>query len=196
MGCGGLKLTAPLRHPYTDTNVIYWEGVNMSTYHFDTTNATAVNLGNQAAPQSLTAIFNLVCPDTLRWWQRNHDDLITAVDAGQLQVHLKFWNKAKESLMNGNVAHGFIDYQHPQAALAFIEAVFEHQDDLRELAVDDVADYLQRTYRVTPYAQATAVQAAVDSDVIVNGVLTVPTLILDDQKYTGDSLPSLQPRLV
>ncbi|RRK10221.1 hypothetical protein D1831_08650 [Lactiplantibacillus garii] len=167
----------------------------MATYQVDTRAATTLNLGVANAPHTLTAFFNLVCPDTLQWWANNHAVITDAVAAGQLAVHLKFWNKPKEALANGNVAHRYVDYAHPQAALAFVTTIFDHQDDLRELSSGDVPQYLETHYQVKPYGNAASVQAAVDQDVVTNGVLTVPTLILDDQKYTGDSLPLLKPAL-
>lgn len=164
----------------------------MSTSDFDNADQWTINLGQSAAPHTLTMILNLGCVDTQEWWQPNVDDLFKAVTDGQIQLHLKFWNKIKEPLINGNIANSYIDYQHPQAALVYIKAVFRQQEKLRELPHEAVPAYLEQTYGVTPYSNATAVQAKIDREVAANGVTSIPTLIFDGQMRFDESLVSLK----
>lgn len=167
----------------------------MTQFLFDVSPATALTVGQAAAPNELVAIFNLGCPDTLLWWDNNQAELLAAVAGGQLQAHFKFWSKPKDGLKNGNVAHRYLDYQRPSAALAFMRAVFADQAALRALDEAQVAQYVETQFGVSPYLHAQDVQVSVDHDVAHNDVATVPTLILNDVKYTGDTLPHLQAAL-
>jgi len=164
----------------------------MTELSFDISNKTSVNLGAPTAPHEMTAILNLGCVDTQEWWLPNADDLFAAVDAGKLSLHLKFWNKIKEPLRNGNTANGYIDYQHPQAALDYIKAVFQAQADLRELLNEAVPAYLAKTYGVKPYANADEVATSVAKEVAATGVTSIPTLILDGKRYFDDQLVPLK----
>ncbi|BDZ30299.1 thioredoxin domain-containing protein [Lactiplantibacillus sp. WILCCON 0030] len=158
---------------------------------FSDSDATTINLGQPQAPHTLTAILNLGCEDTQDWWLPNVDELFQAVDDGQLQVHLKFWNKIKEPLRNGNIANGYIDYQQPEQALTYIEAVFQGQDDLRGLANAAVPAYLEQTYGVKPYAAAAAVKQQIDQEVAANGITSLPTLIFDGKMRFDEQLVPL-----
>lgn len=159
---------------------------------FNVSDEFAINLGAPTAPHEMTAILNLGCVDTQAWWLPNADDLFAAVDAGKLSLHLKFWNKIKEPLRNGNTANGYIDYQHPKAALGYIKAVFQAQADLRELPNEAVPAYLAKTYGVKPYANADEVAASVAQEVAATGVTSIPTLILDGKRYFDDQLVPLK----
>lgn len=167
----------------------------MAAYNFDLRDATTLNLGSTTAPHTLIAVLNLVCPDTRRWWETNWPVIDEMVELGRLQAHLKFWNKPKPALENGNLAQDAIDYTQPQAALGYVQAVFDHQDELRELPAEAVPGFLATNFNVHPQVAAKKVAAAVANDVLTNGVATVPTLIFDDRKYTGDSLPFVRPVL-
>jgi len=164
----------------------------MSTVNFDHSDENTINLGQADAPHKLTMILNLGCVDTQEWWLPNVADLFKAVDEGQLQLHLKFWNKIKEPLRNGNTANGYIDYQHPQAALTYIEAVFAQQQVLRELPNEEVPAYLEKTYGVSPYPAASAVKTAIDDQVSANGITSLPTLIFDGEKRFDKQLVPLK----
>jgi len=163
----------------------------MSTMNFDFSDETTINLGQPTAPHTLTAILNLGCKDTQAWWLPNIEALFKAVDAGELYVHLKFWNKVKEPLRNGNLANGYIDYQHPEQALTYIEAVFQAQAVLRDLPNESVPAYLEKTYGVKPAANAAVVKATIDREVADNGITSLPTLIFDGQDYFDEQLVPL-----
>ncbi|PAL01526.1 hypothetical protein B8W96_01010 [Lentilactobacillus parakefiri] len=108
-------------------------------------------------------------------------------DVWQLQVHLKFWQKPKDDLKNGNVAQRFIDYANPEAALAFINQIYDHQDELNEQPVADVADYLTTKYGVHESKTAeVAAQEAQD-----NGLVSVPSVVLGDTAYADDTLKNV-----
>ncbi|AVK62077.1 hypothetical protein C5Z25_09950 [Lactobacillus sp. CBA3605] len=160
----------------------------MTKYKFNYDQATTLTYGNRQAPKQLTTILNLGCVDTQNWWLLNQAALFEAVDQGQLVLHLKFWSKVKPALMNGNVANGYVDYQHPTAALAFIQAVFQQQAALRALTTTAVPAYLQTTFQVQPYPEAMAVQQQIDREILDNGITSVPTLIMAGKAYFDEQL--------
>jgi len=152
---------------------------------------TTLTYGNPQAPHELTLILNLGCVDTRDWWQPNQAALFAAIDQGKLQVHVKLWNKVKPTLLNGNVSNGYVDYQHPAAALRLIKAVFQNQDPLRAADLAAVPAYLERTCQVTPYAQAETVRQRIDREVAANGITSLPTVIYQGQAYADETLPTI-----
>jgi len=158
---------------------------------FKVDSQTTLTYGNPQAPHELTLILNLGCVDTRDWWQPNQAALFAAIDQGKLQVHVKFWSKVKPTLLNGNVANGYVDYQHPAAALRLIKAVFQNQEPLRAADLAAVPAYLEKTYQVTPYVQAETVRQRIDREVAANGITSLPTVIYQGQAYADETLPTI-----
>lgn len=96
----------------------------MSEFNFNFSDQSTLNFGKADADHELTAILNLACPDSRKWFLKNESALLNSVGTGQLLLHLKFWNKPKPSLLNGNVANWYVDYVHPNQALDFVTAFF------------------------------------------------------------------------
>ncbi|VDG17781.1 hypothetical protein [Lactobacillus sp. CBA3605] [Lactiplantibacillus mudanjiangensis] len=157
--------------------------------NFNLTDQYTLNFGRNDAPHELIAILNLGCVDTQEWWLPNEADLLAAIDNGQLNAHFKFWNKVKPALANGNIANGYLDYQHPTQALAWAKQVFHDQLALREAT--DVPDYLTTTYGIQPYAQAEIVKKQIDAEVSANHITSVPTIIFDGQAADEENLRSI-----
>ncbi|MFC6180590.1 thioredoxin domain-containing protein [Lactiplantibacillus daowaiensis] len=159
--------------------------------NFNLDDQYTLNFGNSAAPHDLIAILNLGCVDTQAWWLPNEADLFAAIDNGQLKAHFKFWNKQKSTLVNGNIANGYLDYQHPAQAMAWAKQVFHNQQALRDST--DVPSYLATTYpAVKPYAQADAVKKQIDAEVLANQITSVPTIIFDGHAADEENLQSIK----
>jgi hypothetical protein len=151
--------------------------------------AYSLNLGAAAAPRALTIVLNLGCTDSHDWFNANIEALDAAIAAGRVQAQLVFWNKQKPALANGNVANGYIDYQHPDAAFKFVRAVFANQEPLRAAA--DPAAYLEQTYGVTRFAEADAAAKATADGVANSGVNFLPTVIDGDVLYSDEKMSEL-----
>lgn len=158
--------------------------------NFNLDDQYTLNFGRDTAPHDLIAILNLGCVDTQDWWLLNEADLFAAIDSGQIKAHFKFWNKTKDSLINGNIANGYLDYQHPAEAMAWVKQVFQNQLALREAT--DVPKYLMTTYGIQPYASTATVKNQVEEDVLANQITSVPTIIFDGQAADEEKLQSIK----
>ncbi|WP_283679690.1 thioredoxin domain-containing protein [Lentilactobacillus sp. Marseille-Q4993] len=163
----------------------------MTKFNFDYSDDATLNYGNQDAKTELTLILNLGCPDTRDWFNANKDDLEAAIDDGKLKIHVKFWNKDKEDLANGNVANGYVDYDDPKAAWKFIVADFENQDELDAQNLADVPAYLADKFGVKQFADRETVAAKTLAEVEANDIVSVPTVIKGDEAYFDDSLKTV-----
>ncbi|MFT8318005.1 MAG: thioredoxin domain-containing protein [Sporolactobacillus sp.] len=145
-----------------------------------------INLGDPNARHALTAILNLACPHSKKWFQDVHQLLIHNVEKGILRVCYKFWNKPKESLFNGNIAQKYIDYQDPQMAVHFIREVFEKQEELRKKSSsEDVIQFLKSALSIGKEADQTIIEG-ISREVLMANIKSVPTLILDNVAYVGE----------
>ncbi|WP_416354055.1 thioredoxin domain-containing protein [Agrilactobacillus fermenti] len=164
----------------------------MTEFNFNYADDFTLNYGAPTAPNELTFIFNLGCGDTQKWFLANEADLFAAIDNGQLRAHFKFWNKDKPSLLNGNVANGFIDYHQPDKMRPLIQTIYHQQADLRQEPLDQVAAYMTQTYHLTPYAQREQVANKIAAEVAKNGITSLPTIIKNDQSYFDEQLVDLK----
>jgi hypothetical protein len=132
------------------------------------TKTYSLSLGATTAPRKLTIVLNLGCTDSRDWFNAHIDALDAAITAGRVQAQLVFWNKQKPALANGNVANGYVDFAHQDAAAKFVRAVFTDQDPLRAAA--DPAAYLEQTYGVARFAEADTAATATADAVHASGV--------------------------
>jgi len=155
----------------------------MSNLDFNLSDETTLNLGTDKAPFELTAILNLGCPYSQAWWLANEAELLRVTSAGYLNLHLKFWSKPSPLLTAGNVANTYIDYSHPDAALAYVQATFHQQDDLR--AAPDTDAYLRGTYQLAPLAASVIVAQQVVEEADRNQLSSLPSFIVNDELVAG-----------
>ncbi|GAA2984989.1 hypothetical protein C5L28_002387 [Lentilactobacillus parakefiri] len=75
--------------------------------------------------------------------------------------------------------------------MAFINQIYDHQDELNEQPVADVADYLTTKYGV--HESKTAEVAAQDTakEAQDNGLVSVPSVVLGDTAYADDTLKNV-----
>ncbi len=151
---------------------------------FDPTNT--LTFGRDDAAHQVWLVFNLGCEDTRDWFNATAERLEAAIEAGRIQVHLQFWSKQRVALVNGGIANCYIDYAHPQAAYAFIKAVFADQDALN--AAPDVPAYLEATYHVQRHPHAELIAAQVAEAVVEAGITSVPTVAYDGKLYYDETL--------
>ena len=156
-------------------------------------NDLTLNLGDSKASHNVVVFANLGCPWCKRWYVNNWRRMTQAVQQHKLAIHLKFMNKPKAPLHNGNLANAFVDYRNPKAALLYVKRVYENQVKLDQFTNDrDVTDYLESHFNVAPKVSQKTQQTIV-ADGRRNGVLTVPTIFFDGIKHpdSGWNLPEM-----
>ncbi|ANK59545.1 hypothetical protein AYR54_04365 [Loigolactobacillus backii] len=147
--------------------------------------AAALDFGKTTAKHQVTAILNLGCPDSRQWYLANQQVLLQTVQAGQIQLEIKFWNKPVADLANGNEANKFVDYTEPQAALKFIAAVYAQQADLN--AAIDVNKFVTTKFKVDRVVTQ-EVLTQIDQAITAEGITSLPTIIFDGAHFSGDRL--------
>lgn len=115
------------------------------------------------------------------------------VQEHKLSAHLKFLNKPKQPLHNGNVANGFVDYNNPDDGALFVKNVYKHQDILDNLTNDkDVVNFLKTQLNAKPIVSSKA-KDKIKSEAKNSGVTSVPTIFFDGVKHpdSGWNLPQM-----
>ncbi|XIF20205.1 MAG: hypothetical protein AJITA_00932 [Acetilactobacillus jinshanensis] len=156
-------------------------------------NNYTLNLGDMKAAHNVVVFANLGCPWCRRWYANNWTKMIKAVREHDLSIHLKFLDKPKQPLHNGNVANGFVDYNDPEDAPLYVKHVYENQDILDNLTNDrDVIDFLRTQLNVHVKVSSKA-KDRIKSEAKDNGVKTVPTIFFDGVKHpdSGWNLPQM-----
>lgn len=155
-------------------------------------NAYTLNLGDTKANHSAVIFANLGCPFCRKWFANNWAKMIQAVENHQLAIHLKFLNKPKKPLQNGNIANAYVDYSNPRAALNYVKAVFTDQDYLDNLDPQQVPEFLRSHFNVSKSVTNPNLQK-IKQEAQENGVVTVPTIFFDGIKHADSSyiLPNM-----
>ena len=156
-------------------------------------NNFTLNLGDAKADHSVVVFANLGCPWCRRWYVNNLNQLTRSVSEHKLSAHLKFLNKPKQPLHNGNLANSFVDYSNPNEALRYVKSVYDHQAVLDQLGSDErVINFLETTFNVQNQIPKKD-QNAIVKEAKINRVKSVPTIFFDGIKHadSGWNLPEM-----
>ncbi|NVM33523.1 thioredoxin domain-containing protein [Pediococcus acidilactici] len=151
----------------------------MSQYTLESRQLNTVNYGLVNAAHDVTVILNLGCPDSRAWYLENEETLFAKVDTGKIRLHLKFWNKPLDNLINGGIANQYIDYQHPAKVRKLIYDIFTNQDQLNQLTEAQVAPYLRAIYSLTEQNNLATNLTA--KEITAAGITGLPSIIVDDE---------------
>ncbi|MEE6667805.1 thioredoxin domain-containing protein [Pediococcus acidilactici] len=151
----------------------------MSQYTWESRQLNTVNYGLINAAHDVTVILNLGCPDSRAWYLENEETLFAKVDTGEIRLHLKFWNKPLDNLINGGIANQYIDYQQPAKVRKLIHDIFTNQSQLNQLTEAQVAPYLRAIYNLNDQNNLAINLTA--KEVAAAGVTGLPSIIVDDE---------------
>ncbi|MEJ6401173.1 thioredoxin domain-containing protein [Nicoliella lavandulae] len=152
----------------------------------DLSDQTTLNFGDANAPHEVTVITNLACPFCHKWFENNFDKLTQEVKAGHLLAHFKFLDKDKLDLQDGNLAHEFIDYANPEAAIKFVKAAFDNQPEWHRLPKADAEDYITSHFDVKR-VNSDEFLANVKHNIEELGAPSVPTIIYDGNQVSDSN---------
>ncbi len=151
----------------------------MSQYTWEFQQLNTVNYGFADALHDILVILNLGCPDSRSWYLENEDDLFEKVASHDSRLHLKFWNKPVDNLVNGGIADQYIDYRHPEDVRSLIHNIFTDQEHLNALTEAKVASYLEKAYDLSQPSNLASKLTA--NEVAAAGITVLPSIIIDDQ---------------
>lgn len=157
----------------------------MSQYTWEFQQLNTINYGLVNASRDVTVILNLGCPDSRAWYLENEKALFTKVDNGEIRLHLKFWNKPLDNLVNGGIADQYIDYRHPAQVRKLIHDIFTNQGQLNQLTEAQVAPYLKTVYHLNEQSNLATNLTA--KEVAAAGITKLPSIIVDDELKPEES---------
>ncbi|MDA9462594.1 DsbA family protein [Enterococcus mundtii] len=159
-----------------------------------TNKTTGIMYGNEDAPKQMIEFVNLACPYCRQWFIESYDVLEEAVRSGRLLRIIKLFDKEKPSLQKGNVMHHHITTTDGDVALEQIKAIFDAQDEWKQLDLDGIAEYATETLGLTEQEDQTTTQAIIDEANAAH-IQFVPTVIIDehifDESITPEELSEL-----
>ncbi|EQM54683.1 hypothetical protein N692_11635 [Lactiplantibacillus plantarum EGD-AQ4] len=151
----------------------------MTQYIWKFQELNTLNYGSAHATHDVTLIINLGCPDSRAWYLKNEPLLFGKVANGNIQLHIKLWDKPVDDLKNGGIADQYIDYHQPQQARDLIHNIFTDQAKLNQLSPAQVGPYLAQTYGLT---QANASASKLTANEVASARITnLPSIIVDNQ---------------
>ncbi|MHA8111396.1 thioredoxin domain-containing protein [Lactobacillaceae bacterium Melli_B4] len=156
----------------------------------DLSDKDTLTFGDGNAPHEVTVIANMACPFCRKWYENNFDKLEAEVAAGKLLAHFKFLDKDKADLQDGNLAHEYIDYAHPDQALEFVKKAYDIQPEWHRLPKDEAAEFLTSHFNVQKVNDEQFL-SAVRANIETIDVPSVPTIIYDGKSVSdsGFNLP-------
>ncbi|MBO0461392.1 MULTISPECIES: DsbA family protein [unclassified Enterococcus] len=147
-----------------------------------TNTTTGIRYGNEDAPKKMIEFVNLACPYCRQWFNESFDVLEEAVQSGRLLRIIKLFDKEKPSLQKGNVMHHHITTTDGERALKQIKAIFDAQDEWKQLDLAGIADYATETLGLTEQEDKAATKAIIDEANAAH-IQFVPTVIIDDHIF-------------
>ncbi|WP_099223131.1 DsbA family protein [Listeria costaricensis] len=149
---------------------------------------------SEAAKVKVLSFVNLRCPFCRKWHQDSRDVLAKFIDEGKIELVIKPFDKEKESLQPGNVAHKYLNYETPFETLVAIDRIYETQDEWGNLPLEEVAAFMEEKLGLTRQNNEQAEQAIIQEAGEAN-VVFVPTVIVGehifDEHITPEELRAL-----
>lgn len=139
-------------------------------------------IGNLDAPKTIVEFINLRCPYSKEWFEKSKETLDSYVADGRVKRVIKLFDKEKESLQRGNVAHHYLPLDNPQKSYDLITELFKTQDTWKDLTLDEVAAYMEKTFSLTDVSDKTYINSIIAEANAAN-IQFVPTVIIDDHIF-------------
>ncbi|WP_409022840.1 DsbA family protein [Dellaglioa sp. P0083] len=139
-------------------------------------------IGNSDAPKTIVEFINLRCPYSKEWFEKSKETLDSYVADGRVKRVIKLFDKEKESLQRGNVAHHYLPLDNPQESYDLITELFKTQDTWKDLTLDEVAAYMEKTFSLTDVSDKTYINTIIAEANAAN-IQFVPTVIVDDHIF-------------
>ncbi|EOH90027.1 thioredoxin domain-containing protein [Enterococcus pallens] len=149
-----------------------------------------IKIGSNQAPKKIIEFMNLRCPFCKQWFEDSQELLTKAVIEGKVQRIIKLLDKDKESLQRGNIMHEYIS-DDSEKALQQIQQVYASQENWKELSLEQVANYAEKTLQLEQQPNQN-LQQEIRNEADQANIKFVPTILVDDfifnESVTQDEL--------
>lgn len=147
------------------------------------TTTGGITIGQPDAPLTSIEFINAACPYCRKWFLKSEETMTEAVKAGQLKRIIKPFDKDKEDLQLGNLAHTYLPFDQPEIVLQTLSFLFTHQKTWRnDLTPDEFKKYIDQNLKLTPQDNAENLTAIIAEANRAN-IKFVPTIILGDHIF-------------
>ncbi|MBC1886485.1 DsbA family protein [Listeria seeligeri] len=141
-----------------------------------------IHVGDKAAPVKLMSFINLRCPFCREWNEKSQEVLTEFIQAGKIELIIKPFDKEKESLQRGNVAHRYLDYSTPEETRETINKIYSTQNEWGSLSLEEVATYMESKLGLTEQDNKAASEKIIREANEAN-VVFVPTVIVGEHIF-------------
>ncbi|MBC1541609.1 DsbA family protein [Listeria seeligeri] len=141
-----------------------------------------IHVGDKAAPVKVMSFINLRCPFCREWNEKSQEVLTEFIQAGKIELIIKPFDKEKESLQRGNVAHRYLDYSTPEETRETINKIYSTQDEWGSLSLEEVATYMESELGLTEQDNKAASEKIIREANEAN-VVFVPTVIVGEHIF-------------
>ncbi|MBC1428721.1 DsbA family protein [Listeria seeligeri] len=141
-----------------------------------------IHVGDKAAPVKVMSFINLRCPFCREWNEKSQEVLTEFIQAGKIELIIKPFDKEKESLQRGNVAHRYLDYSTPEETRETINKIYSTQDEWGSMSLEEVATYMESKLGLTEQDNKAASEKIIREANEAN-VVFVPTVIVGEHIF-------------
>ncbi|WP_088815150.1 MULTISPECIES: DsbA family protein [Listeria] len=149
---------------------------------------------SQNAKVKVMSFVNLRCPYCRKWHTDSRKVLDRFVRDGKIELIIKPFDKEKEKLQPGNVAHRYLNYDTPFETWEVIDKIYATQDEWGNLPLHEVASYMEDKLQLKEQNNEEATAAIIEEANRAN-VVFVPTVIVSehifDEHITPEELEEL-----
>ncbi|EIA20455.1 DsbA family protein [Listeria fleischmannii] len=142
---------------------------------------------NKAKVKVMTFV-NLRCPYCRKWHTESREVLDRFIKDGKIELIIKPFDKEKESLLPGNVAHRYLNYDTPFETLEAIDKIYATQDEWGNLPLNDIGAYMEKELHLKEQDNQHATEAIIKEANVAN-VVFVPTVIVGDHIFDEHITP-------
>lgn len=143
-----------------------------------------LTIGDDNAPLKFEAFINLACPGSKKFYEVAMKILPTYIEDKKIQFIVKLYDKPREELLPGTLAHLCLEYDQPEKTLSIIKSLLETQSEWVELNDKEIKKLLITKYDLheEEIEANTEISLAITAEAIKRDVKMVPSLFINNVK--------------
>lgn len=140
-------------------------------------------LGDEKAPVKIEVFLNYACPYCATFYQLVDEVLPKFIDAGQVAVIVKHYDKPREMLLPGTLINANLDYSNPERTLQIISELFKNQQTWDKYSNFEIKKYIEEKYGLKEEFSNIDRSLSITAEAIERNVKMVPTVFIDELEF-------------